>query len=90
MDWRNKKGRDWLSTVLRSSGGGVCVALFSCEAHVCSPAMVKLDLLSRVFLFLIFFFEPPIILDLVDSSALDLFFQDSLSVDVQRNSGTSI
>lgn len=78
-----RKG-DWLSMVLRSPGGGVCVALTSSRTYVRSPAMVELDLLSSVvFSFLFFsFFKPPMILDLLDPNALDLFFQESLSMEL--------
>lgn len=59
-----RKG-DGLSMVLRSAGGGECVALSSSGTYVRSPAMVELDLLSSFFLFL---------RDLVSLNALYLFF----------------
>lgn len=49
----------------------MCEALSSSSTCVRSPAMVELDLLSRVFSFL---FKPPMILDLVGPNALYLFF----------------
>lgn len=51
MEWSSKKGKDWLWMVLRSLRSGLCVALLSCKIQVWSPAMVELDLLSRVLFF---------------------------------------
>lgn len=71
----------------------MCVALLSCRAHVWSPARMELDLLSGVFSFFLDLKKKkktnnlPIILDLVDPSALDLLFQESPFIDVQMNLG---
>ena len=68
----------------------MCVALLSRRAHVWSPARMELDLLSGVFSFFLDFQKKnnlPIILDLVDPSALDLLFQESPFIDVQMNLG---